>query len=193
MDRSVTGAGGPVRRAALALFLLVLVAAGCAEPAAAPEPAHNQTDVMFLQMGLAQIAEGQQVAAVAEERAVNPEIRTVAAELLAQWRTESSTMQRWLLAWQQPLGADPSAGVHAGHGDLHSLREEDVAALRAAQGADFDRTAVALLLGTLHNGMETMRMESAGGAYPPAVDLATRMAEARQAQVQRLLALASGG
>ena len=82
---------------------------------------------------------------------------------------------------------------HAGHGDLHSLREEDLTALRSARGADFDRTAVALLLGNLHNGVETMRMESSGGAYPPAVELAEQMIEARQPRIQRLLALASGG
>ncbi|WP_328476556.1 DUF305 domain-containing protein [Actinoplanes sp. NBC_00393] len=182
--------GGPVRRAALALFLLALLVAGCGGQQQ-ETAAHNDTDAMFLQMSLAQIGEGQQVAAVAEEQAANPEIRAIAAELLGQWRTESDTMRAWLLSWQRPVEADPSAGVHAGHGDLHSLREEDVAALRSAKGADFDRTAVALLLGNLHNGMETIRMESEGGAYPPAVQLAGQMTESRQQQIQRLLALAS--
>ena len=205
MDGSVAAVSGPVRRAALAVLLLTLLAAGCAggeragaggeragtgrSPAAA---AFNETDVMFLQMSLAQIAEGDKVAAIAERSAARPEIKAVAGELRAQWSTESGTMQRWLLGWERPLTADPSAGQHAGHGDLHSVRAEDLAALRSAEGADLDRTAVALLLGNLHNGMETLRMEVAGGSYPPARSLAETMSATRQGQIQRLLALAAG-
>ncbi|GIE86276.1 DUF305 domain-containing protein [Actinoplanes regularis] len=195
--------------AAIVLSAVAFLPAGCASPPAASSPptavvpaesaaaapaasaAVNEVDVMFLQMGLAQIGEGEQIAALAEERAGNSEVRAVAAELREQWKTESGTMERWLLGWAEPVTADPSAGAHAGHGDLHALRPSDFGELRAVQGADFDRTAVSLLLGNLHNGMETLRMEAAGGSYPPARALATRMATTRQAQIQRLLKLAA--
>jgi uncharacterized protein (DUF305 family) len=177
------------RRAALVLLLLV---AGCAhEQPAAGGPAFNGTDVMFLQMGLAQIAEGDELAGLAGRRATDPRIRALAGELRGQWREESGTMTRWLLGWQQPLTADPSAGAHAGHGDLHMLRPADLAELRSA--TDFDRTAVSLLLGHLGNCVETSRMETAGGAYPPARGLAGTMTTRRQSQVQRLLTLAAQG
>ncbi|BCJ40237.1 hypothetical protein GCM10010168_30950 [Actinoplanes ianthinogenes] len=189
---------------ALAAILLSVVAAlpaGCADAPAAPPPpapaavdasaAVTEVDVMFLQMGLAQIAEGEKVAALAEQRAGNSDIRAVAAELREQWKTEGGTMQRWLLGWSQPVTADPSAGAHAGHGDLHALRPADFAELEAAQGADFDRTAVSLLLGNLHNGMETLRMEASAGGYPPAKSLAEQMVTTRQGQIQRLLKLAA--
>ncbi|WP_433790229.1 DUF305 domain-containing protein [Actinoplanes sp. CA-252034] len=190
MGRRLAGTGGPACRAALTLLLLCLLAAcGADKPAA---PAFNDTDVMFLQMGLEQIGEGDRVAEIAEGRAVDPEIRAVVTELRGQWRTERDTMRGWLQQWQRPLEADPSAGLHAGHGELHSLREEDYTGLGAMAGADFDRATVALLLGNLHNAMETIRMEATGGAYPQAVDLAKRMTEARQGQIQRLLALAAG-
>ncbi len=148
---------------------------------------------MFLQMGLTQIAEGDRLAALASARAGNPGIRAIADELREQWKTESGTMERWLLGWAEPVTADPSAGAHAGHGDLHALRDTDFVALAATQGAEFDRTVVSLLLGNLHNGMETLRMESTSGAYPPARSLATTMIEHRQAQIQRFLRLAAGG
>jgi uncharacterized protein (DUF305 family) len=190
VDRRLAGTGGPACRAALTVLLLCLLAAcGSPKPAA---PAFNDTDVMFLQMGLAQITEGDRVAEIAEGRAVNPEILAVVAELRDQWRRERDTMRGWLEQWERPLAADPSAGLHAGHGDLHSLREEDFDGLSGFSGAEFDRAAVALLLGNLHNAMETIRMEATGGAYPQAVDLAKSMTEARQGQIQRLLAVASG-
>ncbi|WP_239082432.1 DUF305 domain-containing protein, partial [Actinoplanes teichomyceticus] len=166
---------------------------GAATPPAAPGAAAavNDVDVMFLQMGLTQISEGDRVAALAEQRATDPRIRGIATELRGQWRTERGMMRRWLLGWAEPVTADPSAGAHAGHGDLHALRASDLQQLAAARGADFDRTAVSLLLGSLHNGMATLRMEAAGGAYPPARSLAARMAVDRQSQIQRLLRLAA--
>jgi uncharacterized protein (DUF305 family) len=186
------------RTRALAALLLILALTapaltGCAGPARpAASTGFNDVDVMFLQMGLEQIKEGDQVAAIAEQRAADAGIRAVATELRGQWRTESDTMRRWLLGWARPLTADPAASAHAGHGDLHAIRPADVAELRAAGGADFDRTALSLLLGHLHNCVETTRMESAGGEYPPAINLATAMTAARQSQVQRMLRMAAG-
>jgi uncharacterized protein (DUF305 family) len=180
----------PVRAA-----LVLLLVAGCtAQPAASvPAPAFTATDVMFLQMALEQIDEGDRVAALAERRAVDPRIRALATELRGQWRDESGRMRRWLLGWQQPRTADPSAGAHAGHGELHLLRPPDIDELRATAGRAFDRTAVSLLLGHLGNCVETSRMESAGGAYPPARQLAGTMTRLRQGQIQRLLTVAAPG
>jgi uncharacterized protein (DUF305 family) len=96
-------------------------------------------------------------------------------------------MRRWLLGWQQPLTVDPSA-AHHGHGALHVLRPSDLTELRAA--ANFDGMAVNVLLGHLGNCVETARMGSAAGAYPPARALADNQAQRRQAQIQRLLVLA---
>ena len=175
------------------IALILALVAGCSakQPAAATAPPFNATDVMFLQMGLAQIAEGDQVAALAAERAGDGRIRAIATELRGQWHDESGTMQRWLLGWQQPLAADPSAGVHAGHGALHALRAADIQDLRSASGPAFDRTAVSLLLGNLANCLETSRMEESGGAYPPTKSLAATATQRRQGQMQRLLRLAA--
>jgi len=181
---------GPVP---LGLALVLALVAGCSpeRPAVSAAPPFNATDVMFLQMGLAQITEGDQVAGLAAERAGDQRIRDVATELRAQWHDESGTMQRWLLGWQQPLAADPSAGAHAGHGALQALRPADIEDLKSTSKTDFDRTAVSLLLGQLANCVETSRMEESGGAYPPARALAATETQRRQSQIQRLLTLAA--
>ncbi len=170
------------------VLALALSGCGAAEPAARA-PALNDTDLMFLQMSTEHIRQGDPVVALAEQRATDPEVKSLAAELRSQWQTEAATMTGWLTDWKQPPSAAPDAGAHAGHGDLHSLRAEDVAELEAAKGEDFDRTALSLLLGHLHNSVETTRMETAGGSYPPAISLAAGMTTARQAQIQKMLTL----
>jgi uncharacterized protein (DUF305 family) len=178
--------------ARLTLWAVLLLASGCAAPPeAGVGPSFGPTDVMFAQMALEQNHEGDQVAALAAARSGDQRVRTIAAALRARWKDDSGTLQRWLLGWQQPLTADPSTGVHAGHGDLHALQPDDLTSLRAARGAAFDRTAVALLLGGLHNSVETTRMESAGGTYPPARNLAGTMTDAYQAQIRTLLGIAA--
>ncbi len=181
------------RQLAAAALALVLLVSGCgAQPeTSAPPPAFNSTDVMFLQMALGQVEEGDQVAELAATRGADPRLRDLATELRTQWREESGTMERWLLGWQQPLTADPSSGVHAGHGDLHMVRPSDIGELRSAQGKTFDRTAVSLLLGHLGNCVETARMETAGGAYPPARTLGETVTTRRQSQIQKLLTLSA--
>ena len=180
---------GPVP---IVVAVLVLLLAACGgEPAAAPPPAYNPADVMFLQMSLEYVRQGDQVVSPAAQAATDPRVRALATELRDQWRAEAQTMQRWLTGWQQPSSADPDTGAHAGHGDLHSLRDSDIGELAAAKGADFDRTAVSLLLGHLHNCVEVARMEVTGGQYPPAKALAEQVVAARQGQIQRLLALAA--
>jgi uncharacterized protein (DUF305 family) len=163
--------------------------AGPSSAAAPSEGAVNDTDVMFAQMSVEHIRQGEQVVALAAQRATDPEVTALVTELRDQWRGEAETMMGWLAQWQQPLTADPDAGVHAGHGDLHSLRPTDIAELSAAQGEAFDRTALSLLLGHLHNCVETARMETAGGRYPAAINLAAATISKRQAQVQRMLTL----
>ena len=156
---------------------------------AVPGAVFNGADVMFLQMSLEHIKQGDPVVVLAEKRAGDPRIRALTAELRKQWRTEAATMSGWLREWKQPLTADPDAGAHAGHGDLHSLRPSDIAELEAVDGAGFDRTALSLLVGHLHNCVETTRMETGGGRYGPAISLAAAMTDARQGQIQTMLTL----
>jgi uncharacterized protein (DUF305 family) len=177
-----------MRRSLMLLVALALMGCGGPPPPAA-STGHNDVDVMFLQMALAQIAQGDEVAAIAEQRAAGAGVRAVATELRGQWRAESGAMRRWLLAWHRPLAADTAPGAHDGHRDVQALRPADLAQLRAARGLDFDRTALSLLLGHLHNCVETTRMESSGGRYPPAINLATAMTATRQSQIRRMLLL----
>jgi uncharacterized protein (DUF305 family) len=175
--------------ARLALAALLLVAGCSSAPATGKPVSFGPTDVMFAQMTLAQDHDGSQVAALTAARSSDTRIRTIAAALRNRFQADSGTLSRWLLGWQQPLTAP--TGAHAGHGSLHALQASSLTELRAASGAAFDRTAVALLLAGLHNSVETTRLESAGGDYPPARQLATSMTSDYQAQIRSLLVIAA--
>jgi uncharacterized protein (DUF305 family) len=163
--------------------------------AAAPGSAStfNDTDVMFLQMSLSHMQQGYQVVKLAKERGGTAEVRNLAAAMDATWGAEADTMSRWLTGWQQPLTPDPNTGVHAGHGDLHSLRPSDIEQLRKTAAADFDTAALNMLIGHLHNSVEVARLEATGGAFQPAKDLAAAMTKARMAQIQQMLRMVADG
>ncbi|MFI5493668.1 DUF305 domain-containing protein [Actinoplanes sp. NPDC051859] len=166
------------------LAVVLLVLAGCGSR---PVSAYGSVDVMFAQMSLAYIDQGERVLGPVVERAADAKLRVLAVELREQWRAEAQTMQSWLSAWGQSAAADPGPEAHAGHGELHSLRDADLAELTAA--TDFDGTATRLLLGHLHNCVAVSRMEEAGGKHAAARELAGRMSASRQGQIQRLLTL----
>jgi uncharacterized protein (DUF305 family) len=176
----------------------VLLLGGCGDrgaPSAGPSAvvpgpgagAHNDTDVMFLQMSLEYIRQGGDVVRLTEQRAGSAELRALATAMDAAWAGEADTMAKWLTGWGESLTADPDAGVHKGHGDLHSLLPEHVAELRAASAADFDRTALSLLAGHLQNAVEVSRLEATAGVHPQVKELAAGMTAIREAQIQQIL------
>ena len=185
-----------MKKVLLTVLALAFVAA-CGEQRPAPEPVRQQgtvteTDVMFAQMTLAHIAQGSVVTGLIKSRAGSKELKGVAADLDKQWVAEKGALTSWLMEWKRPLAPDPDPSAHARHGDLHSLRPADVAELKKAKGADFDRTAGSVLTGLLHSGIETARLEAGSGGYPPAISLAATMTTHHQAQVRQLLNLAAG-
>ena len=171
-------------------MVLALTLAACGERAPAA-PAVTPADVMFAQMSLAHIAQGTVVTGLIAAKTRNPELTAIARELDARWTADRVTLTGWLTAWHRPLAPDPDPSAHAGHGDLHTLRPADVRELRERTGADFDRSAGAVLTGLLNTFVETSRSAAGTGRYPPAISLAATMTTEHQRQVRRLLDLAA--
>lgn len=188
------------RRAVLAIAAALLLT-GCAdkpEPAAeAPKPlppagGHNDTDVMFAQMTLDFHRQGAEVVALAADKAARPEIRQLAAQMKQQWAAESATLTGWLQGWGAPLEANPDEGLHAGHGDLQSLKPAQLEELKNAPAGEFDTIALSLLLGHHHNSVEVARLEVKEGANAEVKAFAEQVTTTRQGQVQQMLKLMAG-
>jgi uncharacterized protein (DUF305 family) len=194
-----------MRRRYFAVLLIgMLVTAGCGDRAAGGAPVAatsvpaasvartaqaNAIDVMFVQMALEYHRQAAELVDLTARRGSTQHVRDLASTIRRRSDTEADAMARWLTARGRPLAADPHAGAHAGHGDLHSLRPADVAPLRAASGRDVDRLALSLLLGHHHNTVAIARMELAKGGDDEARRLAEEIVRTRTAEVRQLLAL----
>lgn len=175
-------------------FVALLTGCGAGTPlpaSTAPPPSmseyRNDTDVMFLQMLLAHHGPADEMLRLATERATREEVRTLAAAVRTTQADESRRMTEWLVGWNEPLISDAPADAHAAHGGLPPAGEVEIAALKEASSADFDRLFLNVFTGYQHHAVELARMEIAGGAHIEAVALADRVAHSRRAQIELML------
>ncbi|MDG4820477.1 DUF305 domain-containing protein [Asanoa sp. WMMD1127] len=175
------------RQMMFALPALLLAACGGPDHVAAPAPAYNDTDVMFLQMLLAHHEPAAKLLALGEKQGTRPEVRAVAGELAAGQASETDTIRERLTAWGQPLVSTAHAGAHEEHGGLPLLDDAELLRLAGLSGAEFDSTFLTMLVGHQHGAVELARMETAGGLDPDTKELATRTDETVRAQIQKLL------
>jgi uncharacterized protein (DUF305 family) len=144
----------PRRRAAAALFA-VLAAASCApvaaqpSPAGTPQPVHTDADVRFIQGMIPHHQQALEMAALVPERTAREDLRRMAERITVSQQDEIATMERWLRARGQSL---PAADAHHGHGaGGHAgmpgmATPEEMAALAASRGAEFDRRFLELMI-----------------------------------------------
>ena len=97
----------------------------------------SQADVAFVTGMIGHHGQAIEMAEMVPDRAESGSVRTLAARIINAQRDEISLMERWLEDRGQPLPAH-DAMDHAGHLP-GMLSAADLAALRGASGAEFDR------------------------------------------------------
>ena len=170
-------------RRALAAAAAVLVLGGCGSEPPSPAPTaavtFSQADVTFVRALLPQHRAGIALAGVGAERASRPEVRTMAAAIVATQRDEVARMTEWLAAWKQ-------APVSAAAGP-------DLAELRAAKPAAFDQRFLSLLIAQQQEAVRLAQAEEAGGSNVNARSFATQVRLSREAQIKQLRGWAGAG
>ena len=96
-------------------------------------------------------------------------------------------MAGWLAGWSQPASADPAA--HAAHGGMPGTSEAEIAALRTAAEAEFERTFLNMMIAHQDDAVQLPGWRSAAGVNASARDLADRIDRSRTAQITQMLAL----
>jgi len=152
----------------------------------------NDADVMFAQMMYPYHAQAVQMADMANGRTDNPDVLSLASAIAAAQQPEMDQMTAWLTEWGQPA---PSADMGQMGGMDHSsgsgmMTTQDMDALRAASGPEFDRQWLTMMIAHHTGAIEMANTEIADGTDPDAQEMARTIVATQQQEIdtmQRLL------
>jgi uncharacterized protein (DUF305 family) len=142
-------------------------------------------DVTFAQQMVPHHQQAVAMAALADTRATDPDVKKLAEQIKAAQQPEITTMTGWLTAWGQPAptasmdhGMDMSGGAMPG-----MMSVADMKKLTAASGKDFDKEFLTMMIAH-HEGAVTMaKDEVANGKNPDATALAQQVITSQQAEI----------
>jgi uncharacterized protein (DUF305 family) len=173
-------------RTGLMAMMAVLAAAlvGCSSGNAAAPPAqkgvdHNDADVKF---SLEMIPHHQQtimIVDMATNKAGSQQVTMIAASLLAGEQKDIQQMRGWLKEWNTaPVDAE-----HGGHNMPGMVTQDDIKALDAATGGDFDEKWLALMVRHLENGVTMAEDVLQNGVHAGTKTLATQIVKSQKKQI----------
>lgn len=152
-------------------------------------------DIAFVQMMIPHHAQALTMCALAPGRAQSPAVKAMARRILAAQRPEILTMAAWLEArdLDVPTAADSASefdhGAH-GHDALHGMLSEDqLDALRAARGADFDRLFLTGMIQHHQGALDMAEAVQRSGADVQVEELASEILVGQDAEIGRMRAI----
>lgn len=181
-----------LRSAPAVLLLLALTAAGCSDgddgekqrsgesPSASPSPAGSfgATDIAWVQLAIPMNDSALRMLSSAGERTKTPGVHSLAKRLEPVVRKELDALRE--LARKAEL---PDGNPHAGHNMPGMVTKEELAAVRGAKDAEFDRLFSLHLREYLTKARSAARSERENGSTPAVRKLAQRIDEARAADL----------
>jgi uncharacterized protein (DUF305 family) len=157
---------------------------------------YTRTDVQFLQDMIPHHHQAIEMAVLAAGRTNRQELLDAAGRINAAQTDEIAFMQSWLGERGEHV-PEPTAhdAMHTSHKMAGMASPEQMAALAAADGTDFDRLFLQLMI-THHDGAVTMveeLLERPGSAYEPTLfEFTTDVTNDQNAEIERMNALLVG-
>jgi uncharacterized protein (DUF305 family) len=148
---------------------------------------------MFAQMMIPHHEQALEMSELADGRASDAEIKSLAADIEKAQDPEIRTMKSWLKAWGKPESAGESmpgmdhgsGGMDHGSGMSGMMSDEDMKKLEAAKGTEFDRMFAELMI-EHHKGAITMAEdEQKKGRDATAKKLAADVVRTQSAEVEK--------
>lgn len=191
---------------------LALSLAACGEGKDDAEPAavetarngdvFNEADVEFATMMIPHHAQALQMALLAQDRPLSPEVRALVDQIQAAQTPEVETMTTWLMDWDKEVPATSMDHANAGH-DMEDMEgaddsempghdmpgmmsAEQMAELEESSDADFPALWMEMMI-EHHEGAITMaETEQEDGRFPDAIELAKAIAEGQAAEIDTM-------
>lgn len=187
------------RRAAAAggALMIVLALTGCGTDhtmtaPATPETisaAHTTADVEFAEQMIVHHRGAIEMAELAADRAENPEVEALAAEIEAAQAPEIDTMSAWLQTWGEEV---PGSGMDHGdmggmdHMDMPGMSREQMQQLEQAEGVAFDRMFLEMMTEHHRSAVEMAQTEKTEGENPEAIALAEQIEASQTEEIERM-------
>jgi uncharacterized protein (DUF305 family) len=150
------------------------------------DAAFNDADVTFAQGMIPHHEQAVEMAQMAQGRAADPRVLDLASRIEAAQQPEIDTLTSWLKEW----GVEDSGTGGMDHGGMDHgggmMSEEDMNALMAASGAEFDRLFLEQMI-EHHTGAVDMAMtESAEGQNLDAIAMAETIRDTQNAEIAEM-------
>lgn len=150
-------------------------------------------EAMFAQMMIPHHEQAVVMAEYAENRAQDPQIKSLAEEIKAAQQPEIDLMATWLDEWGVPrmMGGDAMA-LHGGHGMSGMLTDEQLLELENSQGAGFDLLFAEYMIAHHLGAIDMARDVLASGSDPRVLELAREIIVTQEMEILRLQAFLNG-
>ncbi|WP_194826640.1 DUF305 domain-containing protein [Nocardia sp. XZ_19_231] len=174
----------------------VLLAAGCSDDStathttehsattttsAAASTDFNDADVSFLQMMYPHHAQAVEMAKMVPSHTQNEQLIALAAQVEQAQAPEMQQITDLLASFGKPA---PSATEgHGGHDMPGMMTDAQMSSLQAANGADFDRQWLEMMIAHHEGAVGMAQTELNGGVNPPSRQLATKIIADQEAEI----------
>ena len=172
----------------VAVLGLALVLAGCSsdETSESGGKGFNDTDVAFATDMIQHHAQALQMVDLSMGHDLDPEVQRLADDIRAAQAPEIEKMADWLQDWEQPVPETvrDHANADGGGMDMGSdmpgmMSPEDLQSLEQAEGTDFQRMWLEMMIEHHEGAIEMADEEQDNGEHPQAVTMAEDIADAQ--------------
>jgi uncharacterized protein (DUF305 family) len=151
---------------------------------------HNDADVTFSQSMIPHHRQAVEMAQLAADRAEDPRVLDLASRIEGAQDPEIAEMTGWLEDWDEDV---PDEG---GHDDMSGMSgmmsSEDMDALEAASGAEFDEMFLTMMIEHHRGAVEMANTELDDGESDDAIALAQKIIDAQEAEISEMEAILGG-